>query len=303
MKKRMCENNIPTAKYCIINNLNDVEEVNIKYPLIAKPIAENGSIEVKRINCFDELNNYLNDNANGVTNGGIIIEEHYKGIEIQADCFIKNKIAHVLMIRQKEKISKDGYGLLLLGSFSPAQISHKAEKEIYDISQKIVQAFELDNTPMHFQAFVDGDTVNVIEIAARIPGTISYKSIKMATGFDILDYSVDILLGKEGSLHYNKQRYIYSIVLVYAKASVLGKVTGLKELVDKKIIEDYITAKTEGMVIPFGISAQNRVAFLLFSAESTKEMAEKIDYAFQQIDILDIDGKPVMIRELKKTVI
>jgi len=302
MKKRMYENKIPTAKYCIINNLDDAEEISLKYPLIAKPVAENASIAIKRIYCYDELINYLNDYANGVTNGGIIIEELYKGIEIQIDCFVKDKTAHILLIRQKEIVPINKYEKLLLGSFSPAQISHKAEKKIDGIAQKIVKAYELDNTPMHFQAFVDGDTVNVIEIAGRLPGVISYKIIKNATGFDILDYSVDTLLRKEGSLYYHKPRYIYSIVIVHAQPSVFGKITGLEDLVGQKIIDDFILQRNEGMVIPAGLSKRNRVASLLISAESTKQIQEKIDDAFQKMDVLDSNGNSVMIRNLKLTV-
>jgi carbamoylphosphate synthase large subunit len=302
MKKRMVKHKIPTAKYSIINSSYNVDNINLDFPLVIKPIEGTGSIGIKRVNNFDELRNYLQDNIRDGYNEDIIIEEHYKGIEIQVNCFIYEKNAHILMIMQKEKVSYDECDLITLGSLVPAQISQQAENEIYVIAQKLVKAFELDNTPMHFQAFVEGDNVNIIEVAARIGGVLSYNLIKIATGFDILDYSLDVLIGKSKCLHYYSPKYIYSTIIIYAQSSVFGKVTGLNELIEQKIILYFILLKTEGMFIPSGINAYNRVAAFIISAESKEQMVEKIDYAFQRINVFDIEGNSVMMKNLRKSV-
>jgi hypothetical protein len=200
------------------------------------------------------------------------------------------------MIQQKVKT----HDVVHCRTVIPAEISQNAENNTYKMAEKIVKAFNLKNTPMHFQAFVDGDSINVIEIAARVGGVTSCKVIEMVSGFDIIDYSIDSLIGNAGDMHYHTPRRCFTILMIYASQSVFGKVTGPAELVQQGVIDDFFILKTEGAIIApdSKITARNKVMALILSAKSPEQLSEKVEKTYHGIDVLDTEGRSVIIRNL-----
>ncbi len=64
------------------------------------------------------------------------------------------------------------------------------------LTEKIVNAFEIENGPIYFQFLVGKEGMLVNEIACRIGGAYEDQFIPKITGFDILGEQLNIAQGK-----------------------------------------------------------------------------------------------------------
>ncbi|MBU5436655.1 ATP-grasp domain-containing protein [Tissierella sp. MSJ-40] len=299
MKKKMVENQIPTSKYIIVDDVTDVEIDGMKFPVIVKPIDSTGSLGVRKANDLFELNKYLKDAIRISRTNKAIVEEYSKGIEVSFDCFIQNKIVHLIMMRRQFKMRDDGeLGMQSIGSITPIEISQTAKQNIQQVANKIADAFDLDNTPLLIQAFINDDNINIIEFAARLGGGTHIKNVKLNTGFDILNSAVDSYLGIHTNIRYKQSESYCATNIIYSLPGVFGSIMGCENLIDRGIVEEFFIYKTKGMEIPKGLSSRNRVGAFLVKANTKEELFKKIAMARNEIEVLDADGNSIMRKDI-----
>ena len=299
MKKGMLENGIPTSKYIFVNSIVELGNTELTFPVVVKPSDSTGSKGVRKASNQLELNEYLIHAIEISRTNEAIIEEFKDGIEVQSDFFVKEKVASLIMMRKKFKmVSNNGSVLQSFGSVIPVDISQKAQENMLRIADRITQAFNLEDTSLFFQSIVTGDDVNVIELASRVGGGLSYRIIKVITGFDILDATVDSFLGLPVEIDYQHPDFFYSTILIYAQPSLFGSIVGHKELLEKKLIEEFYLLKTKGMEIGSEMASRNRVGSLLVKANSQQDLFKKMKIAIEKLEVYDIGGNPIMRKDI-----
>lgn len=300
MKKVMIENAIPTSPYRIIHNSNDAFPLNLSLPVVVKPVDSNGSKGVKKIseeaNLVPSLENAIKISRTGTA----IVEEFVKGNEIQIDCFShEDGSVDVIMIRQKQKgLIETNDVLQSLGSIIPANLSSAVSIKITSIADKIAQSFGLKNTPFFIQALVDGESINIIEFAPRIGGGLSYDIIKKITSVDIIDSAINSFLGIKSTINIQSPALFFSTNLIYMKTGVFSGITGYEELLEQGIIEEFYIQKVSGTFIGGDMTSNNRVAAFLVKAATQEELYHKTKISINNLEVWDVDGNPVMRKEL-----
>ncbi|RZK26726.1 MAG: ATP-grasp domain-containing protein [Flavobacterium sp.] len=298
MKKRMAEYAIPTSKYYAVTNL-DIPEFDLQFPVVVKPADTTGSKGVKKAFNFEEINKYLIDALRLSRTNTAIVEEFKEGLEVQIDCFVRDKVVHILMLNQKNKVALDGdFELQSVGSTIPAQISDKALDNIKIIANKLVEAFDFDNTPFFMQTIVSGDEVNVIEFAPRIGGGLSYRIINLYSGFDTLNHALDFYVNDEKELEPVKRDFYFSTNNLYTESGTFGDLEGYEELLKDGVIEEFYRYKTSGTIIGSQLSSNNRVGAFIVKAETKHELHEKMSFAYSNIRVFDTDGNAMIVRNL-----
>lgn len=299
MKEKMLANGIPTAKFNIIANADDPLLSTITFPVVVKPSDCTGSKGVKKANNLTELKEFLSAAFSLSRRHEAIIEEYKSGVEIQIDFFVRNREPREIMIREKSKVPAEIASVLqTIGSIVPVEISPAANQRIHGIANDIVRVFNLDNTALFIQAIVDSDEVYVVEFACRIGGGLSCSMIKVITGFDILDATVDSFLGVVKPIEVNKPTLFYSTTIIYAIPSNFGWIEGHLDLKKEGVIEEFYLFKTQGMKIGPDLSSQNRVAAFLARAESRQVLQTKMDIAIERLQVYDVNSKPIMRKDI-----
>lgn len=299
MKRIMLENNIPTSKFITADNQSPINISKLQYPVVVKPADSNGSKGVRKASNDIELKKYLKDALAISRSKAAIVEEFNKGSEVQIDCFVKNQKAHVVMIRNKYTIIDHGKSVIQsYGSLTPANISQNTKNYIQLIANKIVNSFNLDNTSLLIQATINGDTVKVIEFAPRVGGGTSYRLIKLSTGFDILNATIDSYLNLSVELLFSHTGFHYSSNNIYALSGIFGFITGFHDLIEDKIIEEFYVYKTKGMSIGSDLASRDRIGAYIVKGNSKKEISEKIKIATDRLEVYDINGKPIMRKDI-----
>ena len=298
MKELMVSNNIPTAKYKICTTTEDINISNLKVPLIVKPSDCNGSKGVRKVQNEQELLFYLDQALNFSRSHTAIIEEFKDGIEISVDAYICEGNDFIILMSQLNKYYVDASTQIIYQSVGPAQISDNVKNTIQDIAYKISKAFSLYNSPLLIQVIVNGDEVNVVEFSARIGGGAKYQTIEKVTGFDILGANVDAFFDKKTDVKTNEKQLFYSRCHLYTKGGILGKITGLDELVKSGEVDSVTYTKTKGTMVTTPHGSSDRVASFFVLAEDFDSLNSRINKSLEEIKIYDEDGNDITFREM-----
>lgn len=295
MKTIMLNNKIPTSKYIIFEGTQLEDKIDgFSFPMIVKPSDSYGSKGVRVVNTKKELIPNLENAIYISRNGRALLEEYKVGTEVGIDCFVKNKKAEIILTKHRQKVvNNEDLTQQIFGCIWPADISKMQLDTIQVIANKIVSAFDLDNTPLMIQAIINDKEISVIEFGARIGGGNSYSIIKLSTGLDIVDAAVDSFLNRNMEIKYHAPTEYYADVFLYIKPSIFGHI----EIADK-LVDSYVCYKTKGFSVGSDLISSNRVGSLIVKASNKNELLEKLDLAIKNIEVYDLLGNPVFRREL-----
>jgi biotin carboxylase len=299
MKSIMMENSIPTSKFVKITDLESSDWKQLKFPLIVKPADSNGSKGVRRCDNENELIHHLASAIKISRTSQAVVEEFIEGREIAFDSYVFNGKANIVITRERRKIPGTGDSIQqIYGSFWPASLDSKSEQRLIAIGNQIAKSFGLDNTPLMVQAIISGDHISVIEFAPRIGGGENHRIIKMATGFDLIEASIDSFLGNTPNIQFHTPKKIFLDNYLYSTPCVFDCIDGLEKLLEEGFISEFQVYKKKGTVIGECISSNNRIASFIVSADSEEECVRRIRDAVERIEIFDTSGSKVMIREI-----
>lgn len=294
MKDMFVKNNIPTSKYKIIHNVNEIEELDLKYPLVVKPCDCNSSKGVTKVEKKDDILGAVKESINLSRSSNAIIEEFLEGIELSIDVFVQENDVKILSITETKKIRNNQNNFTICQSTYPANITEIQEKEIEKIAKNISKVFGLKNSPILIQAIANKDKVNVLEFSARMGGGTKYKLIKTISGINIMEELVKMVLKEKNCINPKKMVKFAELDYCYCENGILDKLEGFEYLKNEQIILDYFQYKTKGMVIDQALNSGDRVAGYLIIAETKSELEEKKKKVMQKIKVYDKNGIDIL---------
>lgn len=299
MKNLMLENGISTSKFINVCDLKELDNFDLSFPVVVKPSDSTGSKGVRKANNQEELLKFAKNAFEISRNGKVIVEEFVEGFEVSVDCFIQDHMPEILMLRKKYSIIDHGNSVITsYASIAPANISFKANAKINIIVDQIVKTFDLTTTSLLVQVMVNEDDVSVIEFAPRVGGGLSFQTVKLNTGFDILDATVNSYLGKKTIIEYTMPKTIYSANNIYANPCIFGEVVGYEKLLEKKVIDQFYVYKTKGMEIGNDLASKDRIGSFIIKATSEEEAKNKVRQTFENLNAYDINGNSIMRKDI-----
>ncbi len=298
MKETMKKHHIPTSDFLIVPTGEEFRPGHLKMPLVVKPVDCNGSKGVRKIVQSADLEHCLNVAQELSRTGTAIVEEYVEGMEISVDCFVRDGVVHIPLIREKQKaIMDDSVELHFLGSIIPAQITEAARQNIFHIASQIASAFILNNTPFLLQAIVNGDRVNVIEFAPRMGGGLGCRMQKEMTGYDGIDAVIDSFLGIPINPVYEKPKAFCASYHIFARPGIFDRVEGEAEAIAKGVIEEFVYYRESGTRIKEDRSSRNRIGGFITKAASRSELVQKVNQALELLEVYDTNNNSIMIKD------
>lgn len=296
MKQRMQEAHVPTSTFATISGVDDLSRIDMAFPLVVKPVDNNGSKGVRMVEDADALERAAVDALGLSRKGMAVIEGFNVGREIQVDCYASSGTAHVLTIREKLKIpSKTGFAMQVYGSVVPPVLPSAVIDRCHQISQLIVDGFGLAHTPFFYQAVVNGEDVKVIELSPRIGGGLSYKLILDRTGIDVIDVAVESYFGDPKVRPIREDAAFLASTILYAKNGELHSVVGVEEALSEGVISSWDQMAQTGTRFADYMDSRNRVGAFYCSAPNHEELRKKVARANKVIDVLDPAGTSIKV--------
>ncbi len=301
MKKIMLENDIPTSKYVTIKKIQDVENVDLQYPVMVKPADSNSSSGVKKATNQQELYDYTRNAISLSRTNTAIVEEFKAGKEVSVYSFIEKGKAKILMTLEKHNATEgEDKVWKCYASTSPANLSSQMLHKIEKISTHIAKSFELDNTPLFFQSIIQDDGINIIEFAPRIGGGLSYWQIMLHThGLNLIGLAIDSFLNIDVHLSNSCDYKVRTCVQqLLGLPCVFEGFSDYQHLKDDGTIYDLYQNKGKGVTINNTKANEERLGSILVVGTSREEILEKVKKAIFAIDAYDISGQSILRRDL-----
>lgn len=295
MKSKFFKHHIPTTPYVILRSA-DVESVaGFKYPVVVKPVDSNSSKGITKVNTCSDLESAARIAFSQSRTKEIIVEEYMEGEEFSVDVAVKNGEPTILLVTKNIKMQQNENTFTITQSYFPATTDKTLLKKIHNIVLKIVLAYNIQSSPLLVQMIHNKGEFSVIEFSARLGGGSKHHLIKKITGFDALEWFVDVVLTQPKAVTIQQMSRYACINYIYAKNGIIAGFNGFDELLKEGIISDYYLYKTPGMEIINHIASTDRPAGFLIADDDYPAFCRKQAIAFNAINIIDEYGTSMLI--------
>lgn len=294
MKERFVELGVSTSRYVVIHNEDSLKD-HLSFPLVIKPVDSNSSKGITKIFAIDQLKRAFNVAKSFSLTNEVIVEEFIEGDELSVDIAIINYQPQIIMVSRNVKLCYNKDNFTISQSYFPVSLSSFILGQIIEIAKKLATGYNIKNGPLLIQLLYGNERINVIEFSSRIGGGSKHHFIKMMTGFDILKWFVELVIGEVGVVKVDSIYEFGCVQYLYASNGIIGSYKGFAELQRNKIINQYFFYKTIGMTISNHISSADRPAGVLIADNDYASFMKKIDFARSHLCIQDINGNNILL--------
>lgn len=298
MKDIFVKNGVPTAKHVVMGVFEEEKVKDFQFPLIVKPVDSYSSRGVRKVLNDEEMRQAFEEAVVISRSKTAIVEEFIEGEELTVDVYVENGVAHVLTVSISDKIAdKDRF--VIYRTKNPAPITDAVKAQIADTAQKIADGFGLKDSPMLIQLICDGKRISVLEFCARTGGSIKFRLIKKASGFDVIEAVADLTLGKKphvGEL-VSESKYITNTFL-YCRPGVFDHAEGFEELKKEGVITEYCIFSAKGREFGAITCSGDRMGSFTVQADDLEELRAKHDIAIDRVRAIATDGSDLIRHDL-----
>ena len=299
MKQVFVEKGIPTSRHVVLSVLDESAIAHLRFPLIVKPVDAYSSKGVKKVRTPEELRVAFGEAQAIGRSPNVIVEEFFEGEEISVDLFLEDGQAHVLCISNSDKVRDADHFAIFRGKI-PVHASEPLKAKVARVSQRIAEAFRLENGPMLVQMLTDGTELTVLEFCARTGGAMKWLLVQHASGVDVIKGVIDLTMGLHPDIRVRppENRYVAND-FIYCRKGVFDRLDGFDEQLRLGNISDYRCLRPRGMPFTGTIaSSTDRVAGVTVQADSLGEFNRKHRDFVHSVRVLDVDGRDIMRHDL-----
>lgn len=292
-------------------NEKDIENNQIEYPVLVKPVDSRGSRGQAVCCSKEELLVALPIAKKESTNGQAIIEKYMVGKQDFSMSYVF-KDGEAYLTRTADRflgLAKDGLNKQSICSISP---SSKTQMYIEKVHPKIVNALKalgIKNATVFMQGFIDGETVRFYDPGLRLPGAEYEKLLYKATGINLMKEMIKVALGGEiddynGELDnaYLLNGQISIQLLVTARAGKIKTFDGLEEIKNHQNVITVAQRYFVGETVPQTGDVKQRVCEIVILAK--KEQAKSVvEWVQSKLKVLDENGENMLVSQFNANIL
>ena len=268
--------NVP--QFFEIKKANEIEKIKnkIKFPVILKPASGLGSLNVYKINSYDELKVKIQEVITESFNKKALIETFLEGQEYGAEVFVLNNKVHLLAIMKKNMTPLPYRSEL--GHTTPSGLDNETENKIENTIKKLIKTIGIDNGPVNFDLILSKDKeVFVIDVGARMGGNaITSHIIPLSKGIDHTGNIVKFAMNdKNINLKPATNKCVVTRILNLDEG-IIKKLPDFSKYIDNEVAE-IIFEKREGDRIEKYVSDAQRCGLIILVGEDTEHLQKKAE--------------------------
>lgn len=197
MRKAFEKNNIPSPKFIHITGKANLEDLDIKYPVIVKPTDRSGSRGINKVYNLEKMKEAVKEAMEVSFNKEALIEEYAEGREFSIEYISQNGKHNFLAVTEKFTTGEPHF--IEKAHMQPARITKEQEEKIKEVIPKALTALKIENGASHSELKIDkNNNIKIIEIGARMGGDcIGSDLVQISTGYDFVNMVIDIAMRQE----------------------------------------------------------------------------------------------------------
>ena len=215
-RNRECIKDLPellSPKYLEAKNLLDIEESDVPYPMILKPINLGGKRGISVVNKPEDLAKAFEYAVESFRKGTtpLIIAEQFLdgGMECSVESLTFKGKHTIIQITQKD--SSGAPHCVELGHHQPAPLKKEIWKKVVRAVSSGLTAIGITNGPCHTEIKIIDGEVYLIEFNARPGGDhIWWPMVELSTGYDIIGAVAQAATGDLEPIDVNSFKHNYS---------------------------------------------------------------------------------------------
>ncbi len=195
MRKALDTAGIPNPRYVIISDTSQLEDLQVPFPCVVKPVDSGGSQGVTLVGKKDDLKSAYERSMEYSHCGKVIIEQFIDGREFSVE-YLSCKGMHYNM-QITDKVTSGPPYFIELQHHQPADISSELHERICDVVEKALTALCVENSPSHTEVKLSSnDELFIIETGARLGGDhITSDLVRLSTGYDMVQGAMELATG------------------------------------------------------------------------------------------------------------
>ncbi|MBC8700943.1 ATP-grasp domain-containing protein [Staphylococcus pseudintermedius] len=269
-------------------------------PGILKPVGASGSKGIFKIES-EECIEYVYETLRHATSperdkvyhyypNDYIYEGYLVGEEVSVEGVVQNGEVRIAGITDKAVTPE--YSLEYIAIF-PSDKNAALQQEIKTKATQAIQSLGIDHCAFHLEGRVTKDGFKVIESAARPGGGfIASHLIPGASGHSYIEKILDVAVGNDVTENRptfdqtSKKMCFYSVMA--EQAGIFKGVQGLDRLVEIPGVHYVVSLKNYGdsVILPPEHFSSCFVLNIVFEAESTEAVQQKIDWIHEVIEVI-----------------
>ena len=287
---------ISQPKSAIIEYKNiDERIVDMKLPMIIKPISGWGSHGVKLIKNNHEVKDYFTDSKAGEA---FIIQEYNDGEEYNCSSWIIDGVAHFIELEKKWAVKNEDndMGSVLGAVFS--QQNNELKDEIIEVIQKIATFSGIVNGPMCIQFFVNNGEIQICEVAARF-FAYSQNCQAYRTGINIsqllllTQFEPEKLKSTFNESNIPKDVFVSTIYIQIYDCVIANDSNFLDMLKEENIVKSLVLRKIGEEPL---MRRESYYGFVIFEHKNYEKLLEITKDFHKRMKVLDKAGNNILIK-------
>ncbi|MBR6159461.1 MAG: ATP-grasp domain-containing protein [Lachnospiraceae bacterium] len=195
MRRRFEECGDPSPRFARVSSVDDIDTIDLDFPLIVKPVDRSGSRGVTKVYDRDHLIEAIDDALSVGFEKNVIIEEFVTGSEYSVEYISWEGEHHFLALTQKYTTGSPNF--IETGHLEPAPVDEALLGRIKGIVEHALDSLQIRYGASHSEVMVsDAGDIRLIEIGGRMGGdNIGSSLVELSTGYDFLGGVIDVSLG------------------------------------------------------------------------------------------------------------
>lgn len=278
--KRWCaKHDIPVVKEY------SIQDQNIRYPVIIKPVDRAGGIGISVAYNESELTDFYEKALSQSPSGKVIIEEFINNGS-KFDCYYVINNSHVDLMCTTDTVMYSGFDKgfekIQKAWLYPSRYENAFIKDYHPKFVKMIESLHLDNGYTSISCFYRNDECLVFEAGFRLTGGQSFNYQYANTGEDYLEAMINYSLGLpvKNYKHPNRPKKAITFHL-YCKVEQEETIKSIEGLEDINDIEEVIS------LIPHVLIGQRLEPDNLIKLLSITLIYDDVKVAIRTIDLLE----------------
>lgn len=283
----------------------DVNDKNIKYPVLVKPVDSSGSRGITICHNRQELEKAIEVGKKASKTEKVLVERYMEGREVTVFWTFQNGNYYLSAFANRHIKHNQGYDVIPLpvGYTFPSVFLPKYQREVEEPCKKMFRYLGIKDGMMFMQCKVEDDVCYLYDLGFRPTGTLEYKILKRVCGYDPLEMMIrHALTGKMGDEDISgKVDPLFAApafnVSCLCAPGTIKEITGTEAVKSMEEVEDVVLAHVPGETIKEnmrGLLAQITVR-VLGSVTSKEDLWPIIQKIGDTIHLVGENGEELLL--------
>ena len=166
------------------------------FPCVIKPTDSQGQRGVDFITDQNSLKKSASIAIENSVSRTAIVEEYLSGTEVSTNVIVQNGNLIVNEFTERLVHGIEYFGLPRGHSIPVRNVAYKTIEEATHLVELLVQKLSIKDAILYIQMVVTDKGPRIVEVAPRLDGCHIWRLLKIAKGYDLREYAINVLTGK-----------------------------------------------------------------------------------------------------------